>query len=568
MSILNIKNIGEKVILNGWVNKARRLGDLVFLDLRNEDGITQIVVSKTSSAHKIALLLRSEYVITVEGKVAKRKEPNPKLASGEIEILATNIVIINEAKQTPLIIADETDALEQKRMEYRYLDLRRPVIHNTLLVRAKFNHIIRNFFYEKGFVEVETPIITKPTPGGANELEVLSMNHLGKYYALAQSPQVYKQLLMYGGIEKYYQIAKCFRDEDSRADRQLEFTQLDLEKAFTSEKEIQEIIKQLLIKIVKEFKTSKAKISFAEISYVDALNLYGLDKPDTRFENHLVDLTTLFTKTDLKFIKNGLKNKKIVKGLFFEQTFSNTEIKKLEDKVKLEGGIGLASLQVEKGQIIKGSLKGISEKELKEILKLTSWSTFTLLVVIDSWTNACEFLGRIRFELGQKFALTNSKQFNFVWVTNWPLFTLNKDNKLEAMHNPFTAVVDKDLELYKKTSINDQKTLLSLMSKAYDIVLNGSEIGGGAIRFSDFKLQEKVFEILGLSPEETKTMFGWLLEAQQYGIPQHGGIALGLDRILSILLNTNSIRDVIAFPKATSGKDEMMKAPITRKKED
>ncbi len=568
MSILTKKNIGEKVSLNGWVNKARRLGDLVFIDLRNQDGITQIIIDKTSSAYEAALLLRSEYVITIEGTVSKRKEANPKLPSGEIEILATKIIIINKAKQTPLIIADITDALEPKRMEYRYLDLRRPVIHNILLMRAKFNHLIRNFFYEHDFVEVETPMITKPTPGGANELNVLSMNHVGKYYVLAQSPQIYKQLLMYGGIEKYYQIVKCFRDEDSRADRQLEFTQLDLEKSFTSEKEIKNIINQLLTKIVKEFNPQKAKLSFEEMSYIDALNIYGSDKPDTRFANHLVDLTKVFAKTELKFIQAGLKNNQVIKGLFLEQTFSNAEYKKLEAKIKLEGGSGLATLEVEKGKIVKGSLKGISEKELSAILELTPWSSFTLLVVMDSWINACELLGRIRFELGQQFELANTNKNNFVWITEWPLFALNKDHKLEAMHNPFTAVADKDLDLYKNANINDQKTLLSLMSQAYDIVLNGSEIGGGAIRFSDFKLQGKVFEILGLSNKETEEMFGWLLEAQQYGIPQHGGIALGLDRILAILLDANSIRDVIAFPKATSGKDEMMKAPINKEEGD
>lgn len=561
---LNKSNIGQKVKLSGWVNKSRRLGELIFIDLRNNNEIVQVIVTSDSKDYELANTIRSEYVITVEGEVVERKDKNPEMYSGDIEIKVSNISIINSAEQTPMIIRDETDALEQKRMEYRYLDIRRSVNQTTLKTRSDFNRTIREYFYENEYTEIETPTITRPTPGGAGELKVLSENHEDKYYSLVQSPQIYKQLLMYGGISKYFQIAKCYRDEDSRADRQLEFTQLDIEQSFTDENQIRETINKLLIKLTKQFRETEIN-NIPVMTYEEAMNRYGSDKPDTRFSNEISDLTEVLKETPVNFIAEGIKENKEVKAVFFEGDISNSDIKKLEELIKSQGANGLAWAKIG-SKDVTGSLKSLSEENVNEIKRLMNISSEgVLFAIVDNKKDALEYIGRIRLEVANKLELINKEELSYLWVTEFPLFEMNNEGNIESMHNPFTSVIESDLETFRNISVTDKEKLLEIKSNAYDIVLNGTEIGGGAIRFSKVEDQAKAFELLGITQEEIEYNFAWFLEAQKYGIPQHGGIALGIDRLLSILLKKDTIRDVIAFPKTSSGTDEMMKAPIELK---
>ncbi len=561
---LTKNNIGEKVELKGWVNKSRRLGELVFVDLRNGQDLVQCVVSSTSSAYELANSIRTEFVISVYGEVVQRKDVNPNLPSGEIEVIVSEMKLINKSEQTPMLIKDETDALEQKRLEYRYLDLRRNINQDIIRKRSLLNKVIREYFYENDFIEIETPIITKPTPGGSGEFKVISDNHEGKYYSLVQSPQIYKQLIMYGGFEKYFQIARCFRDEDSRSDRQLEFTQLDLEASFTSQEEIRNNINNLLKIITKEIRNEEIN-EIPVISYEEAMTKYGSDKPDIRFNNEISDLTEELKGTPVNFINDGINNGKEVKGIFFKGELSNGEIKKLEEEIKSQGASGLAWAKFNECEI-SGSLKSLSEDNISSIkTKLNINSNGVLLVIIDEKYKALEYLGRIRLSVANKLGLIDESLLKFLWVTEFPLFEKNSEGNVDSMHNPFTSVIEEHKKLLLSSTTEDKERLLSLLSNAYDIVLNGYEIGGGSIRISNSDEQNKIFELIGISKEEIESNFGWLLEAQRYGIPQHGGIALGLDRILAILLKTNSIRDVIAFPKTSHGTDEMMKAPIDLK---
>ncbi len=557
-------NIGEKVQLSGWINKSRRLGELVFFDIRKGKDLVQAVVSSNSNSYEIANTLRTEYVVEVKGEVVARKDVNPNIPSGEIEIIVDEIKLINKAEQTPMLIRDETDALEPKRLEYRYLDLRRSINQDMLRQRSKMNRIVREFFYGLDFTEVETPIITKPTPGGAGEFKVISENHEGKYYSLVQSPQIYKQLLMYGGLDKYFQIARCFRDEDSRSDRQLEFTQLDIEQSFVSQEEIRNNIDKLMIKLAKEIRGVEID-SIPVMTYEEAMTKYGSDKPDLRFGNEISDLTNELRETPMNFIKDGIAQGKEAKALFFEGEISNGEIKKLEEKIKSQGASGLAWAKFNEGEL-SGSLKSLSEENIASIKgKMNINENGFLLMIIDEKYDALEYIGRIRLMVAEKLELINKELLSFTWVVDFPLFEKNSEGNIESMHNPFTSIKEEHKELFKTLTINDKDKLLGILSNAYDIVLNGFEIGGGSIRISNMEEQDKVFELIGITPEEIESNFGWFLEAQKYGIPQHGGVALGLDRVLAVLMNTNSIRDVIAFPKTSHGTDEMMKAPIDLK---
>ncbi len=561
---LTTQDIDKTVQLKGWINKSRRLGELVFFDIRNGKELVQAVVSSDSQSFEIANSLRTEYVVFVEGKVVQRKDVNPNIPSGEIEVIVDKLEIINKSEQTPMLIKDETDALEAKRLEYRYLDLRRNINQDMIAKRSQMNRIIREFFYGKEFLEIETPIITKPTPGGAGEFKVLSQNHEGKYYSLVQSPQIYKQLLMYGGISKYFQIARCFRDEDSRSDRQLEFTQLDLELSFTTQEEIRENINELLKILVKEIRGEELN-EIPVMSYQEAMSKYGSDKPDLRFGNIIFDLTEELKETPLNFISQGIVENKKVKAIYFENELSNSEIKKMEEEIKSQGASGLAWAKFNE-QEISGSLKSLSEDNVKDIKnKMNISNDGVLLMIIDEEKKALEYMGRVRISIAKKLEIINESKLAFTWVIDFPLFEENSEGNVESMHNPFTSIKEEEKEKFKTLTINNKEELLKITSNAYDIVLNGFEIGGGSIRISDFKEQDKVFELIGITKEEIESNFGWFLEAQKYGIPEHGGIALGLDRVLSILLNKNSIRDVIAFPKTSHGTDEMMKAPIELK---
>ncbi len=562
---LTKQNIGEKVELKGWINKSRRLGELVFFDIRNGKDLVQAVVSSDSQSYDVANSLRTEFVVSVTGEVVERKDINPNLPSGEIEVIVDEIVIINKSEQTPMLIRDETDALEPKRLEYRYLDLRRSINQDMLRYRSKMNRLIREYFYNQEFVEVETPIITKPTPGGAGEFKVLSENHEGKYYSLVQSPQIYKQLLMYGGLDRYFQIARCFRDEDSRSDRQLEFTQLDLEFSFITQEEIRENINGLMKLLVKEIRNEDIQ-DIPVITFEEAMTKYGSDKPDTRFGNYISDLTEELKETPMNFINDGIAQGKEVKAIFFEEAeLSNGEIKKLEEEIKSQGASGLAWAKFA-GAEVAGSLKSLSPENISSIKeKMNITKDGVLLMIIDEKLEALEYIGRVRLLVANKLNLIDPNLLSFTWVTEFPLFEKNSEGNIESKHNPFTSIKNEHKDKFKTLSINDKEDLLGILSNAYDIVLNGFEIGGGSIRISDFAEQDKVFELIGITQEEIESNFGWFLEAQKYGIPQHGGIALGLDRVLAILLQTNSIRDVIAFPKTSQGTDEMMKAPIDLK---
>lgn len=553
---LNKNNENEQIHIAGWVKKTRKLGELIFIDLRVCNDIVQIVVDKNHDSFDLVQSLRNEYVIEVKGKVVIRKNINKDLPSGEVEIFASEIKLISKSKQTPLIIDNETDALEQIRMKYRYLDLRRPNIKGIIQNRSKINHIIRNYFYENDFTEIETPIITKPTPGGANELKVLSQNHKDKYYSLVQSPQIYKQLLMYGGVEKYYQIARCFRDEDSRKDRQIEFTQLDIEVAFTNEQQIKTTIEKLLKKLWKDLINVDINIPFESISYNDAINHYGSDKPDTRIENKLFLLTNDLKDTKINFISNAINNSKEVVAVSFEEKLSKSFIKKIEEKVKSEGAEGLISLRIENKKLIDGSIKIFNEDEIKKISEKAGKNSTTLFIIGEK-KETLELMGRVRILVAENLNLLDENKFNFLWIEDWPLFLKDEEGKFESSHNPFTSVKESQIKDFM-----NNKNIESLISRAYDIVLNGNEIGGGSIRFNNFEQQSKAFEIIGLDKKTIENNFGWFLEAMQFGIPYHGGIALGIDRIMAIMLKQNSIRDVIAFPKTTRGTDEMFDSPI------
>ncbi len=567
--ILTIKDLDKKVILNGWVKKIRFMGDLIFIDLRNINGITQLVINKSinEKIYDISKKIRNEDVISIEGIVIERKSKNLNIPSGEIEINVTDLKIISKVeKQLPLIIDNETDALEPLRMEYRYLDLRREVNSDAIIFRSKFNSIIRNFLESNNFIEIETPVITAPTPGGANELKVISANHKGKEFSLVQSPQIYKQLLMYSGFEKYYQIAKAFRDEDSRADRQLEFTQLDIEISFTDEKYIQTLIEKLIFKIWKELLGIELITPFKRLSYEDAMNKYGSDKPDLRFENKINDITNIFEKTKINFIKDSIQQGKKIKSIFFNKLdLNNSKIKKYEELMKSQGASGLAWLKVE-SNTRSGSLKSISEVEFDLIKKISKENKveddFIMFLIIDENKDALELIGRLRTIIASDFNLFDEKEFNFLWVVDFPTFELNSNKQLDSVHNPFTK---SKVDILNSNLSTEE--LLNIKSLAYDLVLNGNEIGGGSIRINNKKEQEKVFEIMGLKPKQIEESFGWFLKAFDFGIPNHGGIALGIDRVLTLMLNKNSIRDVIAFPKNTKGTDEMTGAPYKKEQE-
>lgn len=552
---INKTHINKKVTLIGWVNKIRKLGELIFIDLRNNNELVQILITKNNKNFLKAKELGNEFIIEVKGKVVKRKNINRNIYSGEIEIIADSIKIISQAEQTPLIIDEETDALEKIRMQYRYLDLRRPNIMNLFIQRSKFMKIIRDYFHKLSFLEIETPIITKPSVGGADELKVLSQNHKGKYYSLVQSPQIYKQLLIYSGFNKYFQIAKCFRDEDSRSDRQLEFTQLDMEVSFSSSQKIQSIIEILMVKLFKDIKKVDLKIPFKKITYKEAIENYGSDKPDIRFKNQLYEITDIFSVTKIDFVKNLLTKGNEIFGLGFNEKIEKLFIKKLEKKFIQQGIKGISWIRIENSKFIDGSIDLYSSEEIKQLVNIFG-KNVTILYIVGKRQIVQEVLGRIRIELAEKLNLIKKNVFSFVWVIDWPLFK-KVDKKFESMHNPFTAVQKNQEEM-----LLNGKNLDELIAQGYDLVLNGNEIGGGSIRINDYKLQKKVFEILNLSEYQIADQFGWFLRAQRFGIPYHGGIALGLDRILSIVFDQKSIREVIAFPKTTHGTDDMTGAPI------
>ncbi len=548
---LSIKNVEQKVSLIGWVSKKRNLGSLMFIDLRDRSGIVQVLVNDSINCPDI----RNEYVIHVTGTVKKKDVPNKALKTGEIEVVADNIEVINTAKTTPLIIADETDALEDTRLKYRYLDLRRPVMQNYLDVRHRIKMSVHNYLDNLRFIEVETPILTLSTPEGARDYLVPSRIHHGSFYALPQSPQIFKQLLMIGGLERYYQIARCFRDEDLRADRQPDFTQIDIETSFLDQDQFLTMMEGLIAKIFKDTINYEVKLPLRRLPYKQAMDRYGSDKPDTRFGFELHDLKEVFKNTTFEAYQKA----EAIKGICVNNVASITS-RKVIDNLTLEAkkfGLGGLSILKNENEELTGSFtKFLLEEEKAALIKeFDSHNDDIIIIAAGPYNRVSPLLGALRNQYARQLDLIKPNTFDLLWVIDFPLFERDiESNAITSTHHPFTRPRDEDLKY-----LDSDPT--KILSYAYDIVINGYEAGGGSLRIYDQDIQKKIFEILGLSEEDIKRKFGFFVDAFQYGTPPHAGMAFGLDRLTMILGGTDNIRDVIAFPKNLSAVCPMSGAP-------
>ena len=553
----NINNVGENVTLYGWVAKKRNLGGLIFIDLRDRSGIIQLVVKPENKFYEVAETLKSEYVIKVEGIITERESKNNNIDTGEIEVIVNNLEILNTSIELPFTITDDTTALEDTRLKYRYLDLRRNELKSKIEIRHKIMFAIREYLNNMGFWEIETPMLCKSTPEGARDYLVPSRIFNGKFYALPQSPQIFKQLLMVGGMEKYFQITKCFRDEDLRADRQPEFTQVDMEMSFVDEDDIMNIVEKMVAYIFKKVKNIDLKLPLRKMKYDDAIEYYGSDKPDLRFDMKIQNITDIFKNTEISFFKDIIENDGIINCLVVKnraQEFSRKDIDKLTEFVKSYKAKGLAYLKIEKE--VTGSIsKVISETELKELKeKLNLEENDLVLIISDKYNIVKQSLGALRIHLAKKLNLI-SNNYEVLWVVDFPSFEYSEEeNRYVACHHPFTAPKDSDVDKLLTDKAH-------CYSKAYDIVINGYEVGGGSIRIHDQKIQEKMFEALELTEEQIQEKFGFFVEALKYGTPPHGGLALGLDRFIMVLSGTDNIKDVIAFPKSVNANDLMSGCP-------
>lgn len=553
---LRLQDVNSEVTLCGWVAKRRNFGALVFIDLRDRYGITQLVFNE-DIATQISNV-RNEYVLQVKGTVVERKDKNPKLATGEIEVVVREVKIVNTAITTPMIIADETDALEDTRLKYRYLDLRRPVLQKNLILRNRITLLVRNYLAKYGFTEVETPILCRSTPEGARDYLVPSRISKGQFYALPQSPQLYKQLLMVGGMDRYFQIARCFRDEDLRADRQPEFSQIDIEMSFVDEEDIWSMTEGLMKEIFKDIKGIDLP-EFKRIPYDTCMEKYGSDKPDLRFDMPLYNVSEVFANTEFKVFENCLNEGGIIQAMNVKNgadKFSRKQLDKLQDYVKVYGAKALANLKLTAEGFAGSVTKVLSDAE-KEALRtmLNIEENDIVFFVVDKKKVAQSSLGALRVKLGHDLDLINKDAYEFLWVTDFPMFEYDEnENRYVAAHHPFTS-----------PNLEDVDKLLSdpahCYSRAYDLVLNGYELLSGSIRIHDQKLQEKVFEAIGMTLEEAHEKFSWFMDAFQYGTPPHGGVGIGLERLTMILAGTDNIRDVVAFPKTASASDLMAQAP-------
>ena len=554
--------VNETVELKGWVQKRRDLGGLIFIDLRDKTGIVQVVFNPEHSkeALDIADKVRSEYVISVEGKVVLREEGqiNRNISSGEIEIEATDIKILSKAA-TPPILPSDKEVSEENRLKYRYLDLRTKRLQEILRMRHKITRAFRSFLDEAEFVDIETPVLSKSTPEGARDYLVPSRIHGGSFYALPQSPQLYKQLLMVSGFEQYYQIVKCFRDEDLRADRQPEFTQVDIEMSFVDQEDVIAMNEKLIQHIMKTVKGVDVTLPIPRMTYEEAMNSYGVDKPDTRYDLKLQDVSEFASTVDFKVFKSTVENGGVVKSIVIKgeaDNYSRKDIDKLEAFTKTYGAKGLAWMKFKEGALSGPIAKFFNEEEQAQLESTLNIEENDLVVfVADKADVVHASLGNLRVKLGKDLNLTDKDTYNFVWIVDWPLFEYDEEEgRYFAAHHPFTSPQDEDLEKIESAP-NEVK------AKAYDIVLNGYELGGGSIRIHNNDVQEQMFKALGFTEEEVQAQFGFFTEALKYGTPPHGGIAYGLDRFVMLLAQTDNIRDVIAFPKTSSAMDLMNQSP-------
>lgn len=556
---LTIKDVGEMLTLYGWVQKKRDLGGVVFIDLRDRSGIVQVVVRDGASFYEQAVALKSESVIKVVGKVCERESKNPNIPTGEIEVEVKEFEVLNSSKDIPFEISNTTTALEDTRLKYRYLDIRRSSVTNNLIVRHKITMAIRNFLDKENFLEVETPILCKSTPEGARDYLVPSRVNKGKFFALPQSPQLFKQLLMVGGIERYFQIARCFRDEDLRADRQPEFTQVDLEMSFVDQDDVMNLTERLIAHVFKEVNGIDIKLPLRRMKYDEAMEKYGSDKPDLRFDMPINNITDIFKNTEFTVFKNVLENGGIINCLVVQGEASNYSRKALDqltEFVKTYRASGLAYLKI--GEEITGSIaKVISTSEVKTLKEQLSLKNDDLvLIVADSKKDVVKTaLGALRCKLVRDLGLIKDGQYELLWVNEFPAFEYSEEEgRYMACHHPFTAPLDSDIDKLLTDKGN-------CYSKAYDIVINGYEAGGGSIRIHSEDVQEKMFRALELTDEDISDKFGFFVEALKYGTPPHGGLALGLDRLVMLLTGTENIRDVIAFPKTASASCLMSDCP-------
>ncbi len=548
---LNEKNVGQEVTLIGWVSKRRNLGSLLFIDLRDRSGIIQVTVNEGVEAPDI----RNEYIISVTGKVSLKEKENPNLKTGKIEVIASKVEVINTAKTTPLIIADETDALEDTRLKYRYLDLRRPVMQSYLDIRHKIKLATHEYLSKEHFIEVETPILTLSTPEGARDYLVPSRVHHGKFYALPQSPQIFKQLLMIGGVERYYQIARCFRDEDLRADRQPDFTQIDIETSFLDQDQFLTMMEGLIKEIFKKTINYDVKLPLRRLPYKEAMDNYGSDKPDTRFEIKLQDVKDIFANSEF----GGFKDVEAIKAIVVNNVASITS-RKVIDELTLEakkfGLGGLSVIKVENDELTGSFVKFLSEAEKSALkAKLGFANDDIIIIAAGKYNRVCPLLGALRVKYAKQLGLIKPNTYDLLWVVDFPLFERDVENgAITSTHHPFTRPRDEDLK-YLDTDPT------KILSYAYDIVINGYEAGGGSLRIYNQDVQKKIFTVLGLTDEDIKRKFGFFVDAFQYGTPPHAGMAFGLDRLTMILGGTDNIRDVIAFPKNLAAVCPMSLAP-------
>ena len=553
------EHIGQEITLKGWVARRRDLGGLIFIDLRDREGIMQLVINPEKVSAEVmatAESLRSEFVIEVTGQVAAREQANDKLATGAVELNVTALTVLNTAKTTPFEIKDGIEANDDTRLRYRYLDLRRPEMLENLKLRAKVTHSIRNYLDELEFIDVETPFLSKSTPEGARDYLVPSRVNKGHFYALPQSPQITKQLLMNAGFDRYYQIVKCFRDEDLRGDRQPEFTQVDLETSFLTEQEIQDITEGLIARVMKETKGIEVTLPFPRMKYDDAMALYGSDKPDTRFDMLLQDLTDLVKGVDFKVFSEAPAVKAIVvKGA--ADNYSRKDIDKMTEVAKQYGAKGLAWVKVVDGELNGPVAKFLTSIQGDLISALGLGDKDLVLFVADTLEVANATLGALRGRIAKELGLIDNDKFNFLWVVDWPMFEWSEEEgRYMSAHHPFTLP-------QADTAHELEGDLAKVRAIAYDIVLNGYELGGGSLRINQKELQERMFKALGFSVEEANDQFGFLLEAMDYGFPPHGGLAIGLDRFVMLLAGEENIREVIAFPKNNKATDPMTQAPST-----